>query len=481
MNDSRSECAKIGDISVKIKNKMGLGLVLASLFFLCNPDINVIDIIPDTVGYVLLTLGLSQLSLMNEYLSEARERFKKMIIVSACKFASIIFIFGISDAANRPYSYLLFAFSFGVIDLLFLIPAYRDLFAGIGDLAGKHGSQLAFVKKRKYGMSFVEKMGALTATFVVVKTVCSVAPEFLALITTEYTDSFAMYLYDYIGAFRIISAIIALVVGIIWLTNAVRFFGGLRKETAFIDNIKNSFIENVIPKKGVFIKRSLNTVLLMLTVAAVFCVDFALGSVGVVGDSAAEINVMPDAIAAALIFSATYILRGYLSNTQKLRVSSGIYLTLSVFASILKLTFIAKFDYFTAINKMDDATIMFRVMCAATVAENIAFLVMVALLMVVLKEVIKRYTGYAAYAGAENSERITALQKELTGKLKYMMIFGIIGALSAIVYEFLLPEKFILAQYMWLVDLLCQSLFAGFTLRCIFAIKDEVDNRFMLE
>lgn len=475
------ETKKRSDAPVKIKKKMGLGLIIASLFFLFNPDISVIDLIPDTVGYILLTLGLSHLSLMSEYLSDAGERFKKMILVSACKFASIIFIFGMSDAANRPYSYLLFSFVFCVIDLMLLLPAYKDLFSGILDLANRCGSELAFSKKRPYGRNYTERIGALTVAFAVLKSVCATAPEFLSLLTTEYTDSFTMYLYDYISAFRLMSAFVATVIGVIWLVKSVTFFAGLGKEKVFMDNVMRSFNENIIPKKNVFIKRSLNTVLMMLTVAAVFCVDFAMGSVGIVGDSAAEINILPDAVAALLIFMSAHAVRNYIGNTKRLKIAAISYFILSVVASALKLAFIVKFDYYTAINKIDEATSMFTAMCIATVLENIAFLVTVVFLIGMLREMIKSYTGYAAYAGAENSERVTTLQKELTGKLKYMLIFGIVGAISAVVYEFFLPEKFVLAQYMWLVDLVCQSLFAGFTLRCIFAIKDEVDNRFMLE
>ena len=60
-----AETKKRSDAPVKIKKKMGLGLIIASLFFFFNPDISVIDLIPDTVGYILLTLGLSHLSLMS--------------------------------------------------------------------------------------------------------------------------------------------------------------------------------------------------------------------------------------------------------------------------------------------------------------------------------------------------------------------------------------------------------------------------------
>ena len=313
------------------------------------------------------------------------------------------------------------------------------------------------------------------------KNVCATLPEFISLLNTEYTDSFVMYMYQYIGAFRVMAFIPALIFGLVWLVKSVRFFFKLGREKEFIGNIKQTFVNDLFPKKGMFIRRALNTAILMLTVAALFCVDLALGSVGVVGDSMAQINVLPDAVAAILIFACATMLKKYVEKVKWLRISSTVFLAVSLAASVIKISFVSKFDYYTAVNQLDEAYSMFNVMCAVTIVENVAFIVTVVFLTLMLKEVIQRYTGYTAYANAQNSERVTALQKELVGKLTYMLIFAVLSAVSAIMYEFFLPEKHLLAQYMWILDFIVQSLFAGFTLRCLFAIKDEMENRFMLE
>ena len=120
-------------------------------------------------------------------------------------------------------------------------------------------------------------------------------------------------------------------------------------------------------------------------------------------------------------------------------------------------------------------------MCVLTVIENITYLLTVIFLTQTLREIIKKYTGYSAYADVQNSERITTLQNELTGKLTYMIIFAALSVVSAVMYEIFLPEKHLLAQYMWIIDLLVQSGFAASALVCLFAIKDEMENKFMLE
>lgn len=466
---------------IKLKKKMGFGLVAAATIFLFNPDISVIDVLPDIFGYILLAIGLSQLSLLNDRIDEAYSKFKKMILVSGAKIASLVFIFGMSDAANRPYSLLLFSFSFGVIELILLIPAYRELFKGLLTVADRQGSQVVYYSKKPGGMSYAEKIHILTVAFVIVKAVSSTWPECISLVSTEYTDSFVMYMYDYIGAFRIIAFIPTLIFGIIWMVRSRAFFNKLGNETEFIANIKRSFERDLFPKRGLFIRRTLNAVILVLTVAAIFCVDFSLGSVGVVGDSAAEINILPDAIAAILILSAVQLLKRYVDDTKRTQTASLVFLITSFMASFLKILFVVKFDYYTAVNKLDEAYNMFNLMCVVTVIENVAFVATIVFLTMTLREVIKNYTGYSAYADAQNSERVTSLQSELTGKLKYMVIFAVLSAVSAIMYEFFLPEKHLLAQYMWIIDLIVQSVFAAFTLRCLFAIKDEMENKFMLE
>ena len=101
-------------IPVKLGKKLGLGYIIAAFFFLFNPDIAVIDFLPDVFGYLLICIGLSKLSLITPSLEEAAVKFKKMIFVSISKFAAILLIFGLFDQRERPYGILLFSFAFFV-------------------------------------------------------------------------------------------------------------------------------------------------------------------------------------------------------------------------------------------------------------------------------------------------------------------------------------------------------------------------------
>ena len=325
---------------IKLKKRMGFGLVAAAAFFLFDPNISVIDLLPDAVGYIFLTLGLSQLSYMSDQIAEAYERFKKMILVSVAKLASLIVIFGLSDAANRPYMLLLFSFSFGVVELLFLIPAYAELFKGILTISDRQGGRVAYLSKRNGGSSYAERIHILTVVFVVFKIVSATWPEALSLLSTEYTESFVMYMYEYIGVFRILAFLPTLAFGIVWLVRFRGLFSRLGREEELVSNIKTTFENDLFPKTGMFIRRALNAVILALTVAAVFCVDLAMGSVGIVGDSAAEINIMPDWIAAVLILASAVMLNRYVERVNGVKISATVFLAVSLAASALKILFV---------------------------------------------------------------------------------------------------------------------------------------------
>jgi len=95
--------------SAKKKRDVNLGftsIALASVF-LFNANINVIDIIPDMIGYIIISLALVSLSFLNEDIDKAGKFFRYMIIVEACKFLSLLWLFGLGKPAERETGTLL--------------------------------------------------------------------------------------------------------------------------------------------------------------------------------------------------------------------------------------------------------------------------------------------------------------------------------------------------------------------------------------
>ena len=114
-----------------VKTVFPFGLLIASVICFMNPTVQLVDIIPDLFGYILLVVGLGCLADLNESISEARERFKKMFFVGAAKLIVFLMTFGGLVSPQEQSNFILVAcLTFCVIDLLILVPAVRALFAG---------------------------------------------------------------------------------------------------------------------------------------------------------------------------------------------------------------------------------------------------------------------------------------------------------------------------------------------------------------
>ena len=92
-----------------------------------------IDVLPDVIGYILILKGLSKLADLDGKISAARQRFKAAVWISSGELFVMLLI-PVFDATW----YLIFSFLFGVMKLIYLIPAFVFLFEGISYLEIRH-------------------------------------------------------------------------------------------------------------------------------------------------------------------------------------------------------------------------------------------------------------------------------------------------------------------------------------------------------
>ena len=99
-------------------NFFALGI---SFVFMFNPNINIIDLLPDFIGYIILCVALTPLSDINEHMAEAYAGFKRMIFIDAAKVLAFVWVFGISVTSEYNSSLMLWSFIFGIVELIFLL------------------------------------------------------------------------------------------------------------------------------------------------------------------------------------------------------------------------------------------------------------------------------------------------------------------------------------------------------------------------
>ena len=102
-------------MQIRPRKRMGFLLIALSPLFLFNPDIAVFDLLPDVIGYMMLSMGLSSLSYLNHHFEESAKRFHRMVAISAARLAFVVVLFGLVNSTDRPTTMLLGNFVFGVL------------------------------------------------------------------------------------------------------------------------------------------------------------------------------------------------------------------------------------------------------------------------------------------------------------------------------------------------------------------------------
>lgn len=474
------------------------GLMIASLLFFWNPNIQVVDVLPDLIGYILLITGLYCLGDLNESIGEARIRLMKMLIVEVAKGATFVAIFGGLVTPQEESTFTLLAtLVFGVIELLILVPAVRMLFAGMLQLATKHGSEAVFATrpkklpreprrglrtpaqkkafdKRVARVTYrnrtlpcaLEKLQRLTMVFLFAKPLMALLPEFSALSGTEYNEALVNY-YGFITLFRAVAVIALLPLALYWLVRTIRFALALRRDTAFTAACEQQYVHEILPNTAMFTQRNVKLALSVLGIGIILSIDFYLE----------YYNVIPDVLSAAFLIAGAWLLRKYVTNTKPVIFAAAFYAVLTLVSDALNAHFNIVY-YFNAIYKDDAAAMSFYATCAVTVLENIMFLVTLLLLVFAMKQMIVKYCGFSVTSPDDprSSERVRRVHRSLFDTL-YVFLGGAVAcATTAVLYDFLKPH----VPFWWMIDFAVSIVFICLFYRSSWRIREQVEYKYML-
>ena len=286
---------------------MNIGYLIAGCVFLFNPTVNLIDVLPDVAGYLLILKGLYRLSDLNGKIKTARQKFKAAVWISLGELLAMLMI-PILDVTW----YLILSFVFGVLKLIYLIPAFVNLFEGISYLELRythHKARRESAAKPRFGGVFdktefesgtayfelYEKKNApnsapffergisfsggderlciadagfssrnrdktvylyesdeariMSVVFVIVHVVCACLPEFTAIAGTGggYVTADPT---DFTGLRTVLALFLAgisAVIGILWLVRMLRYFNGFRRDRRFVSVLEEKYTAEIVP------------------------------------------------------------------------------------------------------------------------------------------------------------------------------------------------------------------------------------------
>ncbi len=440
-------------------------LVIALLFFM-NPNISIIDLLPDFIGYLLICFALLKLSDINDSFGEAYKLFKRMIFIDASKWLALLWLLGLADPRERNTAFLLWTFIFCVIELLCLIPAYSKLFDGFANIGYLLPNKSVLVSGRN------SRTKIISILFVITKTVFYTLPEFSVLTSTSYNEtSFGgVNLYDYIGIMRLLSLLPVFVMGVAWFVFMILYFRAIIRDKVFNEALYEKYQKDILPKRGLFVKRNFRTVTLLCIIALCLTFDFRVDSQ----------NIIPDFLAAAM-FCVLFV---FVQKYNGVRKSSWVYSVITFsYASVI--SFACEFYFFSQhyygdIIRSNAVRSLYAVIIVATILKSLSFIAMVFDLCKALMNTIYSHTGYVVgmeRVGESEKRMVTALHNDLKKTLVYAFIFAALYAVSDICYAvFALQVKF-----MGLINAVFAVACIAFFVKALSAIQHAIDTKYMLE
>lgn len=481
-------------MQIRPRKRMGFLLIALSPLFLWNPDIAVFDLLPDVIGYLLLSLGLSSLSYLNHHFEESAKRFHRMVAISAARLAFVVVLFGLVNSVDRPTTMLLGNFVFGVLELMTLLPAYSHLFEGLLYAGSRLGAgksvfrptaaaklwSLVIKRKSEFdgntAVSVTESFSFMTAVFAVLKVMLSVLPEFSVL--TEHSDT-AVNLYGYVWLFRVFAVLLGVVIGFVWLLIALRYYFGVLRDCEFVDGLHAQYMRDVYPNKDLFVARRYKLGAFFLLLGMMLSLDLPMDGV----------NILPDVLCALSLMAGVLVLRHYAS-TWKASVA-----VLAAYALQSSVEWFWQIRYFKIEEYTAQAALNGAEAADAHVASivlsiigAVLFILSVLSVLGCLRDIIRSHTGYEIkHVDMQTYGRMNAIHKQLIRGLVPVLVMTVICALGSVAYTVMLPYSGmggdwyrVLASLWWVINL-----FLGVVLVVVFSeknndIMEQLGNRYML-
>lgn len=421
----------------KLTRYLGLSALLAGAFFLFDPYIGVIDLLPDCIGYLLFFLGLYRFADLDERLGMALKGARNLALVGVARWIATFLAFGFVSPAEQPVFMLLALFSLAVLDCIVLIPMWKQLCGGLLYMGSRYDATAMFDRRKPGGKSgvynVVEKYTAASAVFFVLHEAMAVLPE-LTVLTHEKGGAElgqGTRYYDFVGLFRGLGVLISLALGIVWLILTIRFIRKMKSDKPFFEKLTEKYRTDILTRHDMWAMRAVRSSMICLITAAVFSLDFYLDGV----------NMLPDLLVAAALLLSVWFIRPYIEKNPLLvfmTVALGVVSVIPWFMQIRKdFVWSDTADMF----HRDEIYARWQTVVLWQAVYAVLFILSFVLLLRCLYRMIKRYTGVHVFREnmAYAEERTESIHKLIRKKLIAVMVCASLVALSTLIHWGVVP------------------------------------------
>ncbi len=384
---------------------MSFVLIIIGFLYLFNPNFNIIDIVPDFIGFLLIGLGLGKISHLSENVDLSRKYAYTLAGVEFLKAISLGLI-----SSNDKTWYLLLAFSFGVVECILFILFAKEMFLGIERLGVRYDADyvLSSYGKGKRRRDVITRTYNTVVSFFIARTVFAVIPEFTSLNTDDINR-------DYTGlrAFLyLIGTVVVLVWSVFFIIRIVSFFNGIRRDTKFITALNKSYADFEAGNTGYRRSAKMKFVILLFTLSALTVLNF----------NEDGLSMILIAVPSLILTAASCML---LKDNKKAAVPAIIGIPLAAL-SIFNFTLKQKFYYndvvrFNDIFHFDASMERFAPVSNIMLAEYILLIVQFTFFVYVLNRAIMKDLSTKCFYLSSSNEANSTLKSELQEYLKPLL------------------------------------------------------------
>lgn len=292
----------------------GFTLMMLAVLFLWNPHINVIDILPDCLGWLFAALSMTQLAYAYDDIAAARRRAWILFGITLAKLAPMAFsLIGAKTfpMLAEPTLVLTYTVCFGALEMVLGMGVIRSWLETVSKAGLLFGSNAAVYgnanprRKTRRRAEYAERLRRLTLWVFLIRFAASVIPELVYLRSTEYLGNViygvVIDIRDYRPYLVIFFTMIAGIYGMVWLVRMMKYCGRLRADTVY-----SAGLEAVARERRDQIACRAVLERFHIAIGMFFC-----GGVFLCHFSFENVNLLPDFAGIFLIAGALYLLRRY--------------------------------------------------------------------------------------------------------------------------------------------------------------------------
>ena len=240
-------------------------LIAAGLAFFFNPTVNIIDVLPDALGAILVYMGLERFGYIDDKFENAKKLSFYMIWLYIVKHVLSLAVF--ENTSNT----LPFTFFASVLEIIILTAFFGLFYSGFEYTLMRRGNGES--------VKAVANVKTYSVFFVFAKNILAFLPETLELFRQKEQFNFdadASYRFPIssLKPYVILSCVtLCLILGVIYLIRTFAFLNKVRKDEAYTENLTAEFTEILEHKRGKLIRRKMNLSCFCFGCAALFSAD----------------------------------------------------------------------------------------------------------------------------------------------------------------------------------------------------------------